>query len=240
MKKIISLFMAITLVVLSFNTIIFASNAPSDNEEYPYVFDLRWDKQTARWSKYGKVQNYEIMFYTEGRAGDVYTTSSNYYNFNSKIIEGEHKYFFSVRAYNKNTGWSVWEQSPTVVFTKTGRNIQQSAVNNNTSPNLNDSPATIYNGTTDYQELFSNPPGVWIKTNGLWFFQLLGGAFATNMWINSNGLWYYVNQYGTMVVGLTDIGGKFYYFNESGIMQTGEVRIGNQKHYFGSDGAMIQ
>ena len=234
MKKIISLFMAITLVVLSFNTIIFASNAPSDNENYPYVYELRWDKQTARWSKYGKVQNYEVILYTEGRIGDVYTVTGTSYNFGGKMIEGDHAYFFKVRAYNKNTGWSVWEQSPTVNFTKKGNKITQ---NNDTTPGAG---GAVYGGTTETQELFSNPPGVWQKVNGLWFFQLLSGIYATNTWINSNGLWYYVNQYGTMVVGLCDIGGKYYYFNESGVMQTGEVMIGMQRHIFGGDGAMIQ
>ena len=234
MKKIISLFMAITLVVLSFNTMVFASNAPSNNEDYPYVYDLRWDNQTARWSKYGKVQNFEVMLCTEGKIGDVYTTSSTYYNFGGKMIEGDHAYFFKVRAYNKNTGWSVWEQSPTVNFTKNKNKIQR---NTDTTPGAG---GAIYNGNTDVQELFSNPPGVWEKVNGLWFFQLVNGVYATNMWINSNGLWYYVNQYGTMVVGLAEIGGKYYYFNESGVMQVGEVKIGTKKHVFGFDGAMIK
>ena len=237
MKKIISLFMAITLVVLSFNTIIFAANAPSNNEDYPYVYDLRWDKQTARWSKYGKVQKYEVMLYTEGRIGDVFTTTNTYYNFAGKMIEGEHSYFFKVRAYNKNTEWSVWEQSPTVYYTKTGSRFQERIVDpmNPTGG----SGGAVY-GTSDIQELFSNPPGIWQKVNGLWFFQLIDGTYAINRWINSNGLWYYVNQYGTMVVGLTQIDGRFYYFNESGVMQIGEVRIGNQRYVFGFDGALVQ
>ena len=234
MKKIISLFMAITLVVLSFNTVIFAGNAPSNNEDYPYVYDLRWDKTTAKWSKYGKVKEYEVMLCTQGRLGDVYRTTSTSYNFAGKMSEGDHEYFFKVRANNVNTGWTVWEQSPTVKFTKKGSKVEQTPI---VSPG---SGGAVYNGTTDVQELFSNPAGVWEKVNGLWFFKLINGVYATNMWINSNGLWYYVNEYGAMCTGLQTISNRVYYFNEAGVMQVGEIKINNKKHVFGFDGAMIQ
>ena len=239
MKRLTKLISLSILFVLAINICSFAANAPSQNENYPYVYDLRWDGKTAKWSKYGKISKYEVVLYTDNMIGDIKTTSSNSHNFSSNLIDGDHKYYFKVRAYNTSTGWSVWEQSPDINFVKSG-----SKVNNYVADPMNpigSSSGNIYNSTVnaERQELFSNPPGVWIKNNGFWFFQLMDNTFATSKWINSNGIWYYVNDYGAMVTGLLNINGKTYYFNESGAMMIGEITIGNQKHLFGFDGAMI-
>lgn len=96
--------------------------------------------------------------------------------------------------------------------------------------------------------------GKWVGATGLYT-----GVMNNTGWIEKNGSMYYYNSKGTMVKGLTTIGGKSYYFNPTtGVLQYGWIKIGsvwyyadkstgafavnswvdNKTYYVGSNGAM--
>ena len=233
MKKGLALF---SLILVALFSMTLQSFSYADN--YPEVYDLRWNNRTAKWSVDGHADKYEIRLYRDDRRVFTKTQTGRSHSFSSEMSRGEHEYYFEVRPYNYDTGWGNWEQSDSIyVRTIPGGGGQIDPI----GPGGKIVPGGPGSETVPVvpAQIVYNPVGTWVPANNYWHFLYSNGVYASNTWIQLGDKWYYVDANTNMATGLVTIGDSNYYFNPDGTMVIGGLIINGINHYFDSNGKMV-
>lgn len=196
---------------------------------YPQMNDAWWEGRTAKWSKEGYVDYYEVALY---RDGDLVTTKTvkdaNSISFaNNMKRGGDHEYRFEVRARNNTTNyWSPWQESEEIAVD--GRDYDTSKTDSGYAV------AAPSSGTPN------SSLGRWVQQNKNWYYIFnKNGKAAANTWLLISNRWYYFYSNGVMATGFINLNGKKYYLGHDGSMATGNVIIDGVAHFFNSDGSMV-
>ena len=194
---------------------------------YAEVTDAYWSGNTAKWDVDGKASKYQIRVYRDGSRINTHDTKSKSYSLASDISK-EGYYYFEVRAYNSNSGWSSWAESEDKYY----------------SPQAASSAAS---GSSTAAIMMIGPGGTvsqaqWIQATdgtGRWWYKHADGSFTSNGWESINGKWYYFDAAGWMKTGWLAVGGSTYYLGSDGAMVTGMNYIDGANHNFDSSGRML-
>ncbi len=194
---------------------------------YAAISDAFWSGSTAKWSVDGKATKYQVRVYRDGSRIDTKDTKNKSYSLGS-LINKEGYYYFEVRAYNKNSGWSDWYESDDKYFS--AQTISQTSNNSGTQAIMMIGP-----GNTVSQSQ-------WIQATdgtGRWWYKHADGGCTKNAWECINSKWYYFDEAGWMKTGWLNLNGSTYYLGSDGAMVTGMMYIDGANHNFDSNGRMV-
>ena len=248
MKNLRRLFCLLLITIVSTTSMVFALPNP---DEPPEVYNLRWNRYTARWNCDGYAEKYQVALFRDDRHVTTKTTTSKSHNFVNQMSRGNYVYYFEVRAYNKYYGWTSWEQSDYTYISHDDPVGPIDPVSPTVTPYGPGGqpiapPSPVYPSQTVPEPQIvmqpygkDNVDGNWTTNGTNWFFMYPNGVFATNTWLQSRGHWYYLQMNGAMAVGFITINGKTYYLNADGTMVSGMMMINGVMHMFDANGVMV-
>ena len=251
MKNLKRLFALLLVTILATASVVFALPNP---DEPPELYNLRWNRYTARWQIDGYAEKYQVALYRDYRHVTTKSTTNKSFNFVNQMKRGSHEYYFEVRAYNKYYGWSSWEQSDTTYISDDPYDPYVPTVSPTISPYgpgggggpvVPPSPYIPPTQNIPEPQIMPQPtgmtsvPGTWVSNGNGWYFQYTNGVMATNTWLQSNGHWYYLQMSGQMAIGFITINGKTFYLNPDGTMATGMIVLNGITHFFDANGVMV-
>ncbi len=185
------------------------------SEYYAIVSSAYWSGYTAKWKIDGTASKYEIVLYRDDSQVKKTTSTKKSISLQSYITKSGY-YYFKVRAYNKNSGWSGWESSEERYFAGSSSSGSSSATSTG---------VTTVTGS-------SSGPVVTTKT-----------ATTAPQWLQAadgSNKWWYRHADGSYTVnGFEYINSKWYYFDASGWMKTGWINANGATYYMGADGTMV-
>lgn len=189
------------------------------SEYYALVSSAYWSGYTAKWKIDGTASKYEIVLYRDDSQVKKTTSTKKSISLQSYITKSGY-YYFKVRAYNKNSGWSGWESSEERYFAGTSSSSSSSsATSTGVTTVTGNSSGPVVTTTT--------------KTTTTTAPQWLQAADGSNKW------WYRHADGSYTVNGFEYINSKWYYFDASGWMKTGWINANGATYYMGADGTMV-
>lgn len=254
MKNLKRLFALLLVTILATASVVFALPNP---DEPPELYNLRWNRYTARWQIDGYAEKYQVALFRDYKHVTTKSTTSKSFNFVNQMKRGSHEYYFEVRAYNKYYGWTSWEQSDTTYISDDPYDPYDPYAPT-VSPTISPygpggggpvvPPSPVYPPSQNVPEPqiipqpagMANIPGTWISNgNGWYFIYSPSNTYATNTWLQSNGHWYYFQMSGLMATGFITLNGKTFYLNPDGTMATGMLMLNGITHFFDANGVMV-
>ena len=192
---------------------------------YADVTDAYWNGSTAKWEIDGKASKYQVRVYRGGTKINTHDTKNKSCSLSSDITK-EGSYYFEVRAYNSNSGWSSWVESDDKYFSAQAASNSSSG----TAAIMMVGPG----GNVSQSQWVQAADGT-----GRWWYKHADGGYTSNGWEAINGRWYYFDAAGWMKTGWLSVGGSTYYLGTDGAMVTGMNFIDGANHNFDSSGKML-
>ena len=196
---------------------------------YAEVTDAYWSGSTAKWTVDGKASKYQVRLYRDDSKIGTYNSKSKSYSLSSEMGRAGY-YYFEVRAYNSNSGWSDWESSEDKYFSG-------SSSSSSSSSSVSAAPAGSTAGPGG-----STTGAQWRQATdgtGRWWYKHADGTYTKNNWEKIGDKWYYFDETGWMKTGWIAWNNSTYYLGTDGAMVTGYQTIGGVGHNFSPDGAML-
>ncbi len=201
----------------------------SKYSSYAEITSAYWSGSYAKWKTDGTPTKYQVRVYRDGSRVTTKDTTSKSVSLSSVITKSGY-YYFEVRAYNKTSGWSSWEESDDKYFSASSSSGSSTS---SSGPNV-----TVVN---------SGGPGVvssgqWLQAadgSGKWWYKHANGSYTSNNWEQINGKWYYFDAAGWMMTGWLNAGGATYYLGADGTMLTGTNFIDGVNRSFDASGKLI-
>lgn len=105
-------------------------------------------------------------------------------------------------------------------------------------PEASPEPSKTPAAEPEPEEPESEPEGIWLQEDGLWYYQT-DDSYKTG-WLFENDHWYHFGTDGAMQVGWVRSQDQWYYMDEDGIMQTGWVPVDGYWYYLNEDDGVMQ
>ncbi len=182
------------------------------------IDDVRWDADDsplATWEEADGAKTYQVRLYRgSSSVGSAVTTSTEYYDFASKITrDGE--YYFKVRAVDKNNSKGDWYESDYIYVDE--EMLEDIQAGNYSSGSSNSGSSVSTSGTPGS----SSTTGIWQRDNVGWWYRYPNGSYPTNGWLMIDNVWYCFDSVGYMRTGWIQAGNYWYYCDtSSGAMLT--------------------
>ncbi len=193
----------------------------TNTSTYGYPDDPYWNGTTAKWSVDGKASKFQVRIYRDGSRITTKETTSKSISLSSVITKTGY-YYFEVRAYNANSGWSDWMDSDEKYFTASSTSTTSTSTGTTTSSGGPGKTTT----TASAQ---------WLRAadgSNKWWYRHADGGYTSNNWELINNKWYYFDASGWMKTGWLTVGGATYYLGADGAMVTGLNYIDGATHSF--------
>lgn len=229
-------------------------------DEYPDIYDVYWNNNTARWSVDGYASKYELRLYRDDYLITVKSLTSRSISLGSYMTRRSGDYYFEVRAYNSYYGWTNWVTSDYRCIDSRCYDdcywhddrrwcddryyrYDDRRYSRDVSYAVNQGPPySASSGNTTNYPVESSVPNLQVgSSNQTPAPQVLyvNASAPQGNFVVDGGSWYFryttgINATNTWIQVL----GKWYFFDMSGKMLTGLQNINNKTYFFNNDGSM--
>lgn len=218
------------------NQLDYVDVAYAKSVSYAMVKKAYWSGSKAKWTIEGAATKYQIRVYRDDSRVSTKNTTKMNISLSSAITKSGY-YYFEVRAYNENGGWSEWEDSDEKYFSVNNNSNKQTTTTKTTT-------TTTTTTSTNPQSGGSNTAstGQWLRAadgSGKWWYRHANGSYTSNDWELINGKWYYFDVSGWMMTGWLNVRGATYYLGMDGAMLTGTNFVDGVKRSFDTSGKLV-
>ena len=206
------------------------SGSSGKSSQSTVVDDVELNSETGRVYWDGNADEFDLIFYKDGKSVATYSTKKNYYDFH-EYFTGAGIYSVAVRADNGSDkrGSYVLSNVPTLTAEEAAV-IKSNILGKETVTETTDSSSLTTSSPT------SDGNGQWIKDDIGWWYLNSDNSYTVNNWQKIGDKWYYFDTAGYMYKGWLPWQGAYYFMGENGM----ETSIWTPDGYYvGSDGKWL-